>query len=121
MALRTKVVNFVGLDFLDDTDQRGRISKVAIVEVKRKPIIGGGVEKVVNPLCVEQGCSSFDPVNRVPFLEQNSARYAPSCPVIPVIRAFFIKSFQVNFSRSGTTNPPERINRVLRVVIGISS
>ncbi len=68
------------------------------MEVKRKPIIGGGVEKVVNPLCIEEGCSSFDPVNRVPFLEQ--------------------KFGEVRTILSGDSSDK---NRVLRVVIGISS
>ena len=49
--------------------------------------------EMINSIGVEQRSTAFDAMNFITFFNKNSARYAPSCPVTPVIKAFFIGCF----------------------------
>ena len=53
-------------------------------------------------------------MNSVAFLSKNSARYAPSCPVIPVIKAVFVNSLSVSVE-SGVAIKLYYRDRVVRV------
>jgi hypothetical protein len=58
---------------------------------------------MIDPPGVERGRAPLQAMNDIAFIEQNSARYAPSCPVTPVISA---TRFAMSAIRSLLANIP---------------
>ena len=90
MRLRAEVVDFVGLDLLDDPDQVGRVGQIAVVQNELAVVDMRILIQMVDAVGVEQGRTALDAVDGVAFLSRNSARYAPSWPVTPVISAVLV-------------------------------
>jgi hypothetical protein len=90
VGLRGEIVDLVGLHLLHDMDERGGVGHVAVVqdEVSR-----GNVwvfVDVVDARSVEAyELRRLMPCTSYPLASRNSARYAPSCPVTPVMSARF--------------------------------
>ena len=70
MRLRAEVVDFVGLDLLDDPDQVGRVGEVAVMQNELAVVDMRVLVEMVDPVGVEQGRAAFDAVDGVAFLEQ---------------------------------------------------
>ena len=94
MALGGKVIYFVRLHTLDDTDERAGVCHVSIVQVN-----GTFLFHVAYPLIevevfdaagVERGRATQDTVHFISFLQEEFGKERASCPVMPEIRAFFI-------------------------------
>ena len=70
MAHGRKVVYFVGLRFLNDSNQIGRVGQVAIVQ-KEAAVFGMGLLiEVVDAIGVEQRSAPLDAMNDIVFLKQ---------------------------------------------------
>jgi hypothetical protein len=87
MALWRQVVDLIRLHLLDNADEIGEICHVAIMQSEAAV---GGMRVLIEVISVEERGAALDTVHLVTLLKQNSARYAPSWPVIPVIKAFFM-------------------------------
>ena len=76
----------------DLTRQAGQIA-TRLDEVQRPGVLAALAAVLrlqdVRVVCVGSGCRGASPTTRYPFFKRNAARYAPSCPVMPVINAFF--------------------------------
>ena len=70
MALRGEVVDFVGLDLLDDADQVGGVGQVAVVEDEAAVGVVRVLVEVVDAVGVEQRGAAFDAVDGVAFVQQ---------------------------------------------------
>ena len=90
MALWRQVVDLIRLHLLDNADEIGEICHLAIMQ--SEAAVGGMriLIEVIDAISVEERGAAFDNQHLVTLLKQNSARYAPSWPVIPVIKAFFM-------------------------------
>ena len=55
MALRRQIVDLVGLRFLDDADQVGRIGHVAIVEFQTDILFVGVLIEAIDTRRIERG------------------------------------------------------------------
>jgi len=67
VALRGEVVDFVGLDLLDDADQVGGVGEVAVVQVEAPVGFVRILVEVIDPLSVELGGAALDAVDGVAF------------------------------------------------------
>ena len=87
MRLSTKVVNLVRTHFTHQLAQVVGIAQIAVVQLQLAVL---GVRVLVDPVDaprVERGGPTDDPVDLlIPLPSRNSARYEPSCPVMPVMR-----------------------------------
>jgi hypothetical protein len=70
VALRGEVIEFVGLNLLQDADQAGGVGQVAMME--DEPAVGlvRVLVEMVDPLGVEQGGAAFNAVDGVAFVQQ---------------------------------------------------
>lgn len=89
MTLRSQIVDLIGLDLLYDLNEAARIREVAVVQHQVTPSRKRLLVDVVNPVVSNDEARRLSPWTSYPFDRRSSAREAPSCPVIPVIRAFF--------------------------------
>ncbi len=64
MALRRQVVDFVGLRFLHDADQIGRVRQIPIVEDQLRTMDMGILVNVLNATRVEGRRAPLDPMNQ---------------------------------------------------------
>jgi hypothetical protein len=87
MALGTQVVDLVGLHLLDDAGEVAGVAQVAVVQLEAGVVNVRVLVDVVHPLGVERAGAALDAVHDVAFSSRNSARYEPSWPVMPVMRA----------------------------------
>ena len=90
VGLRAEVVDLVRVDVAQQVDQRHAVVEVAVVQeqppVRRVRVL----VDVVEPLGVEATTSAAPGrAPRSPCSSSSSARYEPSCPVMPVIKADF--------------------------------
>jgi hypothetical protein len=70
VALRGKIVDFVGLRLLDDTDEAGGVRQVAVVQEKAHPLLVRIAVEVVNAIGIEQTGAALDAVNDVALAKQ---------------------------------------------------
>jgi len=67
MALGRQVVNFVGLDLLENPDQVGGVGEIPVMEDHFLFHVVGVAVQMVDAVRVEQGCAAFDAVDFVAF------------------------------------------------------
>lgn len=65
-----EVVDFVGLDLLDDADEIGAIGKVAVVQDEVLVLDMGILVQVIDAVSIKEGGTAFDAVDDIPFLEE---------------------------------------------------
>ena len=70
MALRRKVIDFVWLRLLDDTDETGAVRHVTVVKKEADSLFVAILVKMVDAICVEEACAALDAVNDVALVEQ---------------------------------------------------
>ena len=70
VALRAQVVDLVGLEFVEELDQRHRVGEVAVVREQPNPLLVGVVVEVIDPVGVEARGAADDAVDLVPLLQQ---------------------------------------------------
>ena len=70
MALGAEVVDLVGLELVEQLDQRDRVGEVAVVGEQADPLLVGVVVEVVDPVGVEARGAADDAVDLVALLEQ---------------------------------------------------
>ena len=70
MALRPEVVDLIGLHFLYDTDQVGRVGQVAVVQEEPDVFFVRILVEMIDALGVEEAAASFDAVDFVVFAKQ---------------------------------------------------
>ena len=70
MGLGTQVVNLVGLHFLNDTRQVGRVRQVAVMQFEPGIVDMRILIDVVDPRRVELGSTPLDAVHLVSFFQK---------------------------------------------------
>src|SRR3546814_6985740 len=70
MALRSKIIDLVRLCFLDQPDQVGRVSQIAVMQVEPCVTYVRVLVQMVDTLGVEGRGSTLDAVNLIPLREQ---------------------------------------------------
>ena len=70
VTLGGQIVNFVGLDLLNDPDQTGRIRQVAVVQNEGTVQLMWILVEMIDPRCVEQGGGPLDAVYNIPLTQQ---------------------------------------------------
>jgi len=73
---------------VNDANKVGAIGKIPIMEKETHALLMRVHIEVVDAVGVKKARTPLDAVHLVALAEQKSARYAPSWPVIPVMRAF---------------------------------
>ena len=91
MALCREIVDFVGLHLLDDANEIGRIGQITVMQLETDVLLVRVLVQMIDAIGIEGRRPALDAMNVYPFCSRNSARYAPSWPVIPVINARFDK------------------------------
>jgi len=90
VALRREVIDLVGAHVLDEVRKGSAVLEIAVHQAQA---VVGRVRILIDALealGVERARAPHDAVDLVAFESRSSARYEPSCPVTPVINAFFI-------------------------------
>ena len=67
MALRTKVVDLIGLHLLNNSNEVAGVRQISIVQMQIFIICMRVLVDVVNTVCIEQRCTAFDAVDDVAF------------------------------------------------------
>jgi len=80
VTLRRQVVDFVGLDFLDDPNQVGRIRQISIVQLEADVFFVRILVKMINAIGVERGCTAFDAMHAIPLIEQELGQIGTVLP-----------------------------------------
>ena len=80
VALRSEVVDFVGLHLLDDPDQVRRVRHVAEVELEAHVLLVRVVIQVIDPIRVEQRRASLDAMDFVSLLQQELCEISAVLP-----------------------------------------
>jgi hypothetical protein len=70
VALGRQVVDLVGLNFLDDPNEIGRISQVSIVQFQPHIALVGVLVQVVDAIGIERGRAALHAVDAVAFFQQ---------------------------------------------------
>ena len=70
MALRGKVVDFVGLDLLDDAHQAGTVGHVAVVQGETPVLDMRILIQMIDTVGIEQRTAALDAVHVVALVEQ---------------------------------------------------
>lgn len=70
MALRGQIVDFVGLDLLDNADQVGRIGQVTVVQNQPQVRLVRVLIEMIDTIGVEQRAAAFDAVHFIAFCHQ---------------------------------------------------
>jgi len=70
MALRREVIDFVGLDALDDAREARRIRQVAVMQLQALVRVVHIAVKVVDPVGVEQRRATLDAMHLVALVDQ---------------------------------------------------
>jgi len=70
MALRTEVVDLVGLYLLDDTYQVGGVGQVTIVQEEPAGTVMRALVEMIDPVSIERRCAALDTVNFVTFPQE---------------------------------------------------
>ncbi len=70
MAHRGKVVDLIGLHFLDDTGEVHTVGHISIVQKEVAVVNMGVLIQVVDTVCVEKRRTALDTVDNVPFFKQ---------------------------------------------------
>ncbi len=70
MGLSTQVVDFVGLNFVDDPGEVGAVGQVAVVESELRVDLARWLVDMVDPFGIERGSTSLDPVDFIALLEK---------------------------------------------------
>ena len=70
MALRGEVVDFVGLNFLNDANEAGAIGQVAVVEEESDAFVVTVLVEVIDAVGIEQAGAALDAVDEVAFFDQ---------------------------------------------------
>ena len=89
MTLRRQIVDFVWLNLLNDANEIGGIRQIAVVQFEAHVLFVRVLVEMIDAVGIERRRASFDAVDARTLCDRNSARYAPSWPVIPVINAVF--------------------------------
>ena len=76
MALRAKIVDFVGLRFLDDANQVAGVGQVAVVQLEFGIVDMWVLVDVIYPLRIERACAALDAVHDIAFLKQKFSEIA---------------------------------------------
>ncbi len=69
VRLRSEIIDFVWLDFFDNVPEPGAIRYVAVMQEEIGVLMRIGVDSI-QPLCVEGGGATHDPVYLILFREQ---------------------------------------------------
>jgi len=70
VGLGSEVIDLVGLDLLDDVDQRRGVGEIAVVQDELRVGVVGVLVDVVDACGVEEGGASLDAVDFVAFGEE---------------------------------------------------
>jgi len=76
VTLGTKVINLIRLHLLNDADQIGAVSEIAVVKNQPGIILMGVLIQVINTTGVEAAGSALDPVHLIALLEQKLSEVA---------------------------------------------
>src|ERR1700689_4976940 len=77
MTLRREVVNLIRLNLLDDANQIGGVSKVAVMQLQLDVGFVRILIEMIDPISIEQGGAALDPVNDVALAEQQLGKISP--------------------------------------------
>src|ERR1700724_1646808 len=77
MRLSAEVVDLIGLDLLDDVDERGAVRQVSIVEDQAGRGIVWVLVEMVDARGVEEGRATLDTVDFVPLGEKKFGEIRP--------------------------------------------
>ena len=97
MALGTKVVDLIGLHLLDDPDQVGAVSEIAIVEHKARITFMGVLVEVINSTGIEAARPALDTVHLVALLQQQLREVATVLTGYSCYKSFLL--FVINSAR----------------------
>ena len=89
MALTGEMINLRGPHFGKNPPQRRAIGKIAVMQKKTMVVNIFVAPQMFDARAQKVARSPNDSMNGVAFSRSNSARYEPSCPVIPVTKAVF--------------------------------
>jgi len=70
VALRSKIINFIRLHLLDDSNQIARIRHIAIMQDKTATFLVWVSIQMVYAVCIEQRGSALDAMDLIAFIEQ---------------------------------------------------
>ena len=74
MALGRKVVDFGGLDVLDQANEVGGVGEIAVVEKKAQLFLVGIDIKMIDPAGIERGRTALDAVNLIALAQPGTRR-----------------------------------------------
>jgi hypothetical protein len=77
MTLRSKVVKFIGLDFLDDPYEIRSVGQIPIMHAESHLLFMRILVKMIDPRCIERRRSAFDSMDFIPFAEQILGQVRP--------------------------------------------
>jgi hypothetical protein len=106
VALRSQIVDFVGLHLLDDADEAGRIGEVAVVQDEAAGFDMRVLIQMIDAIGVKERTAALDAVDFIAFIQQKFGQVSTVLTRDAGDERFFCHDCSVLFSNKKITNPP---------------